>query len=227
VVRGEFPDRQFDVDLWLEQGHEAIFDARPGDLDRRRKASCRDGKTLRASAKILYMSVSADVLRTHLDYTAWAGRRLVQAAGTLTEEELNRDFGTADRSVLGTLAHLYGSDRLWLSRLSGSPHPGFVTDADRRLSTLQNDWPVLDARWRDWAARLTAASADSLVSYTDLKGRHWTQPLWQLVLHVVNHGTHHRGQVSGFLRSMGHTPPVCDLVHYYREVITSLPTPSA
>jgi uncharacterized damage-inducible protein DinB len=34
---------------------------------------------------------------------------------------------------------------------------------------------------------------------------------------VVNHGTHHRGQVSGFLRVMGHTPPPLDLVFYYRE----------
>ena len=40
---------------------------------------------------------------------------------------------------------------------------------------------------------------------------------WQIVTHVVNHGTHHRGQVSGFLRTMGHTPPPLDLSFYYRE----------
>ena len=55
------------------------------------------------------------------------------------------------------------------------------------------------------------------LAYRDLKGRAYEQPLWQLILHVVNHGTHHRGQVSGFLRSLGHVPPPLDLVAYYRQ----------
>jgi uncharacterized damage-inducible protein DinB len=59
--------------------------------------------------------------------------------------------------------------------------------------------------------------ARAIVAYKDMKGNPYSQPLWQLVLHVVNHGTHHRGQVSGFLRVMGHTPPPLDLVFYYRE----------
>jgi uncharacterized damage-inducible protein DinB len=57
------------------------------------------------------------------------------------------------------------------------------------------------------------------IVYRDLKGRTWKQPVWQLVLHLVNHGTHHRGQVSGFIRAMGATPPPLDLVFYYRELI--------
>jgi uncharacterized damage-inducible protein DinB len=50
-----------------------------------------------------------------------------------------------------------------------------------------------------------------------MRGNPWRQPLGQLVLHVVNHGTHHRGQVSAFLRMMGHVPPKLDLVTYYRD----------
>src|SRR5262249_47350111 len=87
-----------------------------------------------------FMSVSADVLRTHLDYTAWASQLLVDAAAQLSPEELDRDFKTADRNVLNTLVHIYAADRLWLARLSGGPHPGFITDSDRSLSVLQKDW---------------------------------------------------------------------------------------
>ena len=132
-------------------------------------------------------------------------------------EELNRDFQTADRSVLGTLVHIFAADRLWLSRLAGTPHPGFVTDADRSLSVLQNDWPVLYERWREWARGLSDGETLALLCLHGSEGPPWKQPFWQLVLHVVNHGTHHRGQVAGFLRSLGHTPPAIDLVHYYRE----------
>ena len=163
------------------------------------------------------MSVSVDVLRTQIDYTAWANLRLLEAAAQITPEELAHDFKTADRSVIGTLAHIFAGDRIWLARLSGAPVPDFISDADRDLAVLQSAWPALLDRWKSWAAELTEEQAREHFAYTDLKGRQWRQPLWQLVLHVVNHGTHHRGQISGFLRSLGYTPPPLDLHYYYRK----------
>jgi uncharacterized damage-inducible protein DinB len=163
------------------------------------------------------MSVFAETLRTHIDYTCWASLRLLNAAAQLTPEELTRDFQTSDRSIAGTLAHIFAGDRIWLARLSGAPVPDFISDADRELAALQNAWPPLLERWRGWAAELTDERALAQFAYTDQRGRHWSQPVWQLVLHVVNHGTHHRGQVAGFLRSLGHTPPPIDLHYYYRQ----------
>lgn len=160
--------------------------------------------------------VSAELLRQHLDYHAWATGQLLDAADKLSGEERARDFHTADRSVLGTLVHIFAADRVWLARLEKAPIPQFVTDADRHFAVLQRDWPPLLQRWQQWAGKLTDEQANAPVSYTDLKGRSWTQPLWQPVLHVVNHGTHHRGQVSGFLRAMGHVPPTLDLIYSLR-----------
>ena len=164
------------------------------------------------------MPVSTDTLLAHIDYSAWASRRLVEAAALLIPEELNRDFQTADRSVLDTLVHVYAADRLWLSRLAGTPHPGFVAEADRNLAVLQQAWPALFDRWRAWVRALSEQDALAICSYTDMQGRPWQHPVWKLLLHIVNHGTHHRGQVSGFMRSMGHNPPSIDLIHYYREL---------
>jgi uncharacterized damage-inducible protein DinB len=163
------------------------------------------------------MSVSAEILRTYVDYSAWASLHLLSAAAELPPAELTRDFQTADRSVLGTLAHIFAADRLWLARLTGAPNPVFISDAHRDLAALQNNWPALLGRWKTFAAELTDEGALAQVSYRDLAGRPWTRPMWQLVLHVVNHGTHHRGQVSGFLRSLGRTPPPVDLIYYYPQ----------
>jgi uncharacterized damage-inducible protein DinB len=162
------------------------------------------------------MQVSAEVLRSHIDYTAWASWMLVQAASGLSHEDLTRDFGTADKSVLGTLVHIFAADRVWLARLKAESPNIFVTEADYQLAVLQNDWPALHRQWKAWAGELTDEAARADVSYTDMSGNSWRQPLGQLVLHVVNHGTHHRGQVSGFLRAMGQAPPKLDLVNYYR-----------
>jgi uncharacterized damage-inducible protein DinB len=107
---------------------------------------------------------------------------------------------------------------VWLARLKGEPASAFLTDADYRFTVIENDWPALYRRWTEWASGLTDAVAQAEVAYSDMRGNPWRQPLGQLVLHVVNHGTHHRGQVSGFLRAMGHVPPKLDLVSYCLEM---------
>src|SRR5579863_7082472 len=82
------------------------------------------------------MTIGADVLRTQLDYSHWANRRLIDIARQLTAEELTRDFGTADKSVLGTLVHIYASERTWL-RATGRRTRGHLCDR-RRLSNAGN-----------------------------------------------------------------------------------------
>ena len=164
------------------------------------------------------MPVSADMLRLHLAYSAWASGLLLDAASLLTTDELTRDFNTADRNVVGTLAHIFAGDRAWLGRFEGTPRKTLLDPEDRQLATLQREWPILQDRWKKWAESLTDEGALAPVAYVDFRGNPWEQPVWQIVLHVVNHGTHHRGQVSGFLRSMGHTPPAVDLHIYHRSV---------
>lgn len=161
------------------------------------------------------MPISADAAREHIEYSAWATRRLLDAAARLSPDELTRDFATSDRSVLGTLAHTFGADRVWLLRVTGRPQQG-LSEADRDFATIRREWPAVIDGWREWARGMTDETILAVLDYKDLKGNPWRQPLWQIVLHVVNHATHHRGQVSGFLRSMGHTPPPLDLIAYYR-----------
>jgi uncharacterized damage-inducible protein DinB len=167
------------------------------------------------------MTVSAATLRQHLDYTSWATARLLDAASQLTPEELTRDFGTADKNVVGTLAHVYAADRIWMDRISGAPLRRFITDEDRDLAVLRREWPALLGAWKAWAAGLTDESVLAEAQYKDIKGNEWRTPRWQIVLHVVNHGTHHRGQVSGFLRALGKVPPPLDLMAFYRELAQS------
>jgi uncharacterized damage-inducible protein DinB len=151
-----------------------------------------------------------------LAYTTWASRRLVDAAAQLPPDQLTRDFGTNDKSVLGTLVHVFAADRVWFRRVMGNSPTKFVSEADYQLSVLQNDWPALHEQWRQWAAGLTDEAAAEDLHYRDMSGNRWHQPIWQVVMHVVNHGTHHRGQAQGFLRSMGVAPQPLDMSFYYR-----------
>jgi uncharacterized damage-inducible protein DinB len=164
------------------------------------------------------LTVSSDVLRNHIDYTIWATGRLLNVATTIPAEQLAHDFGTADKSVAGTLVHIFRAERSWLGRIQhGTPLVPWGLAEDEQWAVLIEQWPALHQAWQEWAATLSDADADRVIDYTDLKGRPWSQPLWPIVLHVVNHSTHHRGQISGFLRALGLTPPPLDFIAFVRE----------
>jgi uncharacterized damage-inducible protein DinB len=164
------------------------------------------------------MHVSPDTLRSHIDYTEWASRRLLDAAAGLTPDELTRDFGTADRSVLGTLLHVYGADYAWIERMHGNSISKLPYHHSASLSWLQSEWPAILQRWKEYASALTADTAEAEIAYRTFSGDAYRTPAWQIILHVVNHGTHHRGQAAGFLRALGKIPPALDLVHYFRQL---------
>jgi uncharacterized damage-inducible protein DinB len=164
------------------------------------------------------MTISLDVLQHHIDYNNWASRRLLNAASGLSTEELSRNFGTADKSILGTLAHLYASEKNWLARMQeGTAAVQHRTAEENQLETLRQKWTELQNTWKTWTGSLPPEAPDQIMEYFDLQGRQWAQPLWQILLHVVNHSTHHRGQISGFLRALGKTPPPLDFIAFVRE----------
>ena len=119
------------------------------------------------------MPVTADTLRLHLDYTRWATQRLVPLAAKLSEEELTRDFKTSDKNVLETLVHVFAADRVWLARVQGNSPGPFISAEDRRLSTLEQEWPLLHQRWKEYFAPLTDQDVQARIAYRDLKGNSW------------------------------------------------------
>src|SRR5262245_34288686 len=122
------------------------------------------------------MIISADTVRTHLAYTTWAANRLLEAASQLTPEELTRDFGTADKSVMGTLAHVFAADRIWISRVKGRPPVKFITPEERDLGVLQREWPKVLAEWKEWAAGVTDDALSTICAYQDTRGNSYSSP---------------------------------------------------
>jgi uncharacterized damage-inducible protein DinB len=164
------------------------------------------------------MTVSLEVLQHHVDYNNWATRRLLNAASGMSQDELSHDFGTADKTILGTLAHLYAAEGNWLARMrEGTAAIQHRTTEDNQLESLLPKWTEVQNGWKTWVGQLPPEAPNQVMEYYDLQGRKWAQPLWQILLHVVNHSTHHRGQVSGFIRALGKTPPPLDFILFVRE----------
>jgi uncharacterized damage-inducible protein DinB len=160
-------------------------------------------------------AIAKTTLATHLDYSRWATGRLLEACQTLAAEELMRDLKASHSGVLGTLQHIYFADRIWLARLEGRPQIFKSPDESPSLDELRQNWPTLSAAYNAWLEGTSEETLHQDFSYRNLKGEPCTLVPWKVLLHVVNHGSIHRGQVMGMFRQLGHTPPPIDLVFYY------------
>src|SRR3984957_4424724 len=127
------------------------------------------------------MPVSVDSLRLQLDYSAWASQRLMDVAAKLTEEELTRDFKTADKTVPDTLVHIYAADRIWLSRVLAEPRATFIDPEDRDLTLLQTEWPALHQRWKLWLRDFNDDHVLRVIEFKNTKGHAYAMPVWQIL----------------------------------------------
>lgn len=154
--------------------------------------------------------MTAAEIQQHIGYSGWASRKLLDAAFARPDEEQHRDFGISFKSLLKTLEHIFLADRVWFARVADPK----VLAMDEPLQTA---WPKLQQRWETWAAAITHQEIVRTVHYKDMAGNSHSTPVWQIVLHVVNHATLHRGQAMSLLRQLGVVPPATDLIYYYRE----------
>ncbi|HVT19199.1 MAG TPA: DinB family protein [Thermoanaerobaculia bacterium] len=157
----------------------------------------------------------AGAARQLLLYTLWADRVCLRAVEQVKPEDLIRPTGTSFGSLLGTLAHILVAQRLWLSRFEGNPLdrlPALADYPDR--DTLFSAWSETAAELGFFLAALTPDQLAADLTWRTTEGRLYTRPLWQPVLHLINHTTYHRGQVISLLRQLGHPAPSTDLIYF-------------
>ncbi len=114
------------------------------------------------------------------------------------------------------LNHIYLGELVWLRRVQGHSSAQITQfEAPGDIGTLGTAWPLLHREWLDWAGSVTDWSVP--VDHLNLKGEAFRMPAWQIVLHLSNHGSYHRGQVSATLRAAGIPPPATDLILWFRQ----------
>jgi uncharacterized damage-inducible protein DinB len=152
-------------------------------------------------------------------YNRWANARLYAACAALPEAEYLKARPAFFKSLHGTLSHILVGDRLWLARFEGKPPPGHrlgdILYGD--LIGLKVAREAEDARILQFTAALDPAALDRPLSYRNVAGETWRQPLDQLLTHFFNHQTHHRGQAHDQLSQTAVPPPDLDFVYFMRE----------
>ena len=161
-----------------------------------------------------------DHFRTFARYNRWANARLYAAAAALSDDDYRADRGAFFGSLHGTLNHILVGDRVWLARITGAG------EAPKRLDEILFDRldALAPAREREDARLIAAvdgfdnARLAETLHYANMSGKAQATPLAQVLAHLFNHQTHHRGQAHAIITSLGRAAPELDLIFYLREV---------
>jgi uncharacterized damage-inducible protein DinB len=157
-------------------------------------------------------------LRTMLDYHYWARDRLLEALEGLPTEQYNQDLGSSFKSIRDTVVHIYAAEWAWCSRWHGtSPTALLSSEPYPDVASIRRAWSENEARVRTFAEGLGESGIANVIEYKLLNGAGGATPFWQMLQHVVNHASYHRGQVTTMLRQIGAAPAKSmDMIAFYR-----------
>lgn len=181
-----------------------------------------ENKTYRSV--VMQKALERSVLREHLQcmarYNLWATRRLLDAVDALSDADYRRDAGLAFKSVHGTLNHLLVAEHLlWFRRFAEDVSPAMALDAEVETDRTRLREHLLKGAL-SWLPLMEVWPAERLqgrLSYRRLDGETVTLPFAATLMHVFNHATHHRGQVSAALTALGRPAPELDMVFMLHE----------
>jgi len=153
-------------------------------------------------------------------YKFWADELIYAAVRELPEGEATRKRATRFGNMVHTLNHVHVIDRIFQAHLEGRPH-GFTarnTPTHPPLDELWESVRTLDQWYVDYAAALSNAQPDERIEFRFVDGGAGVMSRGEMILHVVNHGTYHRGFVADLMYQVPAMPPATDLPVFLRDV---------
>lgn len=154
-----------------------------------------------------------------LEYNRWANQRVLAAAKCLTAEEWTAPAPTSHGSVRGTLAHILGAEWVWRMRIqegispSGMPYENDYATFDSLAARMIEESEALLA----FVNALPDGELNQVIRYARTSGEPYETPLWQILAHVVNHGTQFRSEASVILSQLSHSPGDLDFIYFVRS----------
>lgn len=170
-------------------------------------------------------------IRNLYAYNLWANRRMFSALDKLSDQQFTSVIQSSFPSIQESVMHILGAEWIWLMRWNGtSPRAdgpfdlknlmqkhGVDVEELRTVSGLRSFADSLEQKRQEFLRTLTDDTLHAPLRYNGSDGQEFSMPLVQLLQHVVNHGTYHRGQVTTLLRQVGAETVSLDMVFFYRE----------
>jgi uncharacterized damage-inducible protein DinB len=159
-----------------------------------------------------------EYLSTLFDYNDWANEHILREADKVSDAQFLAPARFGWSGLRGTLVHTMGAEWIWRSRWQGvSPTAPLRVEDYPTVAALRARWREEETAMREFVARLTEPNLERTIKYTQMRGGAAAEPLWQLMVHLVNHGTQHRAEAAALLSELGHSPGDLDFIVFVRE----------
>ncbi|WP_052273372.1 DinB family protein [Flavihumibacter solisilvae] len=158
------------------------------------------------------------LLQQYAAYHFWANQQLSIRILELDDSFAHKPLPSSFPSLHKTLLHMWSAETIWWKRLQKDlPARADTAPFETDTPALVKDLLELNEQWIDWLKDLPETAFEQQFSYTNLKGIAFEQPLYQVIHHLFNHGTYHRGQLVTMLRALEiDNIPQTDFVHWAR-----------
>jgi uncharacterized damage-inducible protein DinB len=157
-----------------------------------------------------------DYINQVYDYNYWANHRYFAVAEGLTDEQLHKMQGHSWGDVHAVFVHVLSSEWVWLQRWQGSSPKGHLNKDDfPTLASVKERAGQVEARMRAFIESQTEESLGSVIAYSNFSGETFRVPLWQMLMHVANHETHHRGELAAMYALMNVPHPEEEVIQYF------------
>lgn len=161
--------------------------------------------------------MTLDEIHDLVAYTEWATARLIEALRRIPDAARRRRDDSAFGSLHGTFTHLIAAEWVWVERWHGRAAPAPPAWAgEASFDELLAHLDAVQAARAAFLRGLTEADLARPIAYRTFAGVESANPIGELVRHVVNHGTYHRGQISMRIRQLGDQPPSTDYIAWLR-----------
>ncbi len=163
--------------------------------------------------------VSTQTARMLARYNAWANGLMFDAVAALPEGEAVKERVSLFKNIVHTLNHNYVIARIWQGHLEGRDH-GYAARNTPDHPPLAELWQLqqdVDRWYVDWSDRMSDSSLQEQVNFTLIGGNRGAMTRGEILLHIVNHTSYHRGFACDMFFQVPARPPIMDLPVYMRE----------
>ena len=159
------------------------------------------------------------VLQQYAAYNLWANQKMIDCINNLADDQISREINSSFSSIYKTVLHMWFAEDAWWQRLKLAEQ--LVIEAEKfdgPFNELQQKFMKQSAFWAQWAADATEVQVTHVFAYQNSKKEQFKQPVYEVMLHVFNHATYHRGQLVTMLRQLGVDKiPATDFVVFCRK----------